>query len=262
MITRLRHGFAVAALSIVCMLMGVFTSFAANSNGELDPINGSVISGWAVDTDNPDKSASVVLYVYTDGTTEAKELARVTADQYRSDLKDSLGNGNHAFSYTVNWDSLEGSSFIIEGYVETASGKNRIYGSPQYSKKETAKADVKSTSNGPAGDNGTPAPASSAKGTKGAYLGKFQTTAYCNCSQCCSGGHKLTYSGTVPTANHTVSADINRYPLGTKLMIGDTVYTVEDIGTNVVDNKLDIYFDTHQQALDYGLQTVDVYAVD
>ena len=66
MITRLRHGFAVAALSIVCMLMGVFTSFAANSNGELDPINGSVISGSAVDTDNPDKSASVVLYVYTD----------------------------------------------------------------------------------------------------------------------------------------------------------------------------------------------------
>ena len=54
-------------------------------------ITGSVISGWAVDTDNPTKSASVVLYVYTDGTTEAKELARVTADQYRSDLANSMG---------------------------------------------------------------------------------------------------------------------------------------------------------------------------
>ena len=132
--TRLRHGFAVAALTIICMLMGVFTSFADNSNGEMDPITGSVISGWAVDTDNPDKSASVVLYVYTDGTTEAKELARVTADQYRSDLANSMGNGNHAFSYTVNWDSLEGTSFIVEGYVETASGKNRIYGSPLHDK--------------------------------------------------------------------------------------------------------------------------------
>ena len=60
-----------------------------------------------------------------------------------------MGNGNHAFSYTVNWDSLEGTSFIVEGYVETASGKNRIYGSPQYSKKETA--GVKA-SQGPAGD--------------------------------------------------------------------------------------------------------------
>lgn len=45
-------------------------------------------------------------------------------------------------------------------------------------------------------------------------------------------------------------------------MIGDTIYTVEDIGTNVVDNKLDIFFDTHQQALNYGLKTVDVYAVE
>ena len=70
--TRLRHGFAVATLTIICMLMGVFTSFADNSNGEMDPITGSVISGWAVDTDNPDKSASVVLYVYTDGTTGGK----------------------------------------------------------------------------------------------------------------------------------------------------------------------------------------------
>ena len=76
------------------------------------------------------------------------------------------------------------------------------------------------------------------------------------------GGHKLTYSGTVPTANHTISADINRFPIGTQLMIGDTIYTVEDIGTNVVDNKLDIFFDTHQQALNYGLKTVDVYAVE
>lgn len=258
--TRLRHGFAVAALTIICMLMGVFTSFADNSNGEMDPITGSVISGWAVDTDNPDKSASVVLYVYTDGTTEAKELARVTADQYRSDLANSMGNGNHAFSYTVNWDSLEGTSFIVEGYVETASGKNRIYGSPQYSKKETA--GVKAASQGPAGDKSAPVPASSETGKKGAYLGKFQTTAYCNCSQCCPGGHKLTYSGTVPTANHTISADINRFPIGTQLMIGDTIYTVEDIGTNVVDNKLDIFFDTHQQALNYGLKTVDVYAVE
>lgn len=259
--TRLRHGFAVAALTLLCILMGAFTSLADTSSGEIDPINGSVISGWAVDTTNPDKSASVVLYVYTDGSTEAKELARVTADQYRSDLVNSLGDGKHAFSHTVNWDSLEGTSFIVEGYVETASGKNRIYGSPQFSKKETGNATVTATAQGPAGDIGKPAPQDDLP-KKGAFLGKFQTTAYCDCPQCCPTGHNLTYSGTVPKANHTISADINLYPLGTRLMIGDTVYTVEDIGGNVNGNKLDIYFETHEQALNYGLKTVDVYAVE
>lgn len=107
--------------------------------------------------------------------------------------------------------------------------------------------------------SGSPAAES---GTRGSYLGKFDTTAYCSCQSCCSGGFALTYSGTVPKAKHTISADITRFPIGTRLMIGDTIYTVEDIGSSVYDNRLDIYFDTHQEALDYGRQTVDVYAVE
>ena len=108
----------------------------------------------------------------------------------------------------------------------------------------------------------SPSAEPSESGTRGSYLGKFDTTAYCNCESCCSGGFALTYSGTVPTANHTISADITRFPIGTRLMIGDTIYTVEDIGSGVSSNLLDIYFDTHQEALNYGKQTVDVYAVE
>ena len=36
-------------------------------------------------------------------------------------------------------------------------------------------------------------------------LGLFTVTGYCGCDRC-SGGHNLTYSGTVPKANHTLSA--------------------------------------------------------
>lgn len=114
------------------------------------------------------------------------------------------------------------------------------------------------TVSGLALDNENPDKAASV----GDYLGRFETTAYCNCAQCCPGGHILTYSGTVPKANHTISADISIYPIGTKLMIGDIVYTVEDIGSNVNGNHLDIYFETHQQALNYGLKTVDVYLAE
>lgn len=97
--------------------------------------------------------------------------------------------------------------------------------------------------------------------TRGESYGTFKTSAYCGCVKC-SGNNNLTYSGTVPVANHTISADLDVFPIGTKLMIGDIIYTVEDMGSGVNGNHLDIYFDTHQQALDYGVKYVEVFAVN
>lgn len=94
----------------------------------------------------------------------------------------------------------------------------------------------------------------------GESYGIFRISGYCGC-EICSGGNHLTYSGTVPTAGHTLSADLERFPLGTKLLIDGTVYTVEDMGGGVTGDRLDIYFDTHQEALDYGLKDVEVFAV-
>lgn len=91
-------------------------------------------------------------------------------------------------------------------------------------------------------------------------LGRFTITGYCGCEQC-SGGHSLTYSGTVPTPNHTISADLNYFPLGTKLKIDGTVYTVEDKGSFVNGNILDIYYGSHQEALAKGTYTAEVFLV-
>lgn len=98
-------------------------------------------------------------------------------------------------------------------------------------------------------------------GTKGASLGMFTTTGYCNCNKC-SGGHNLTYSGTVPKARHTVSADLSVFPIGTKLMIGDVIYTVEDMGSGVNGNWIDIYYDDHDSAVAHGMKTEEVFAVE
>lgn len=145
----------------------------------------------------------------------------------------------------------------------TADTRTETEAAAESTEIETAEESAENSVTGPASEckdsDGT---SSKVTGTKGKYLGEFSTTAYCNCSTCCTGGFTLTYAGTVPKANHTISADISRYPIGTKLMIGDIIYTVEDIGSNVSGNCLDIYFDTHQQALDYGRKTVDVYAVE
>ena len=93
-------------------------------------------------------------------------------------------------------------------------------------------------------------------------LGMFTVTGYCGCDICCpSSISKLTYSGTEPQPFHTVSADIEIFPIGTRLMIGDTIYTVEDIGSNVIENKIDIFYGTHEEALAHGTTTEEVFSV-
>lgn len=92
-------------------------------------------------------------------------------------------------------------------------------------------------------------------------LGTFVTTAYCSCKKCSSGTNR-TYAGTVPTSNYTISADLNVFPLGTKLMINNVVYTVEDKGKGVTGNKLDIFFDSHSAALQYGVQRAEVFKAE
>ena len=98
-------------------------------------------------------------------------------------------------------------------------------------------------------------------GRRGRSLGMFTTTGYCNCTLC-SNGHNLTYSGTVPKANHTISADLSLYPIGTKLMIDDVIYTVEDMGSSVNGNWIDIYYDNHDAAVAHGMKSQEVFAVD
>ena len=94
--------------------------------------------------------------------------------------------------------------------------------------------------------------------SSGTYLGNFKLTAYCNCAQCCGVAGNLTASGTVPTAGRTVA--MAGLPFGTQLMINGSVYTVEDLGTPY--GHLDIFMNSHSDALNFGLQYADVYQLN
>lgn len=95
----------------------------------------------------------------------------------------------------------------------------------------------------------------------GDSLGTFTTSGYCNCEKC-SKGHNLTYAGTVPKAGHTISADLDLIPLGTKVLIDGTEYTVEDKGSGVNGRMIDIYYDNHDDAWNHGLQTAEVFLAE
>ena len=98
----------------------------------------------------------------------------------------------------------------------------------------------------------------SADSSQGKYLGNFTLTAYCNCAQCCGTAGNLTASGTVPTAGRTVA--MAGVPFGTQLLINGNVYTVEDLGTPY--GHVDIYCNSHSEALSFGLQSAEVYQLN
>lgn len=92
------------------------------------------------------------------------------------------------------------------------------------------------------------------------YLGDWTITAYCGCSECCGSWGNATASGRPPISGHTVASNI--LPFYTRVMIGDQVYEVEDTGyTEYGDEWLDIYFDTHEEALAWGVKVLPVYIV-
>lgn len=102
-------------------------------------------------------------------------------------------------------------------------------------------------------------------------LGTFKTTAYCTCVKCCgiwSQEHpsrvgtdyvQKTASGTIPTAGRTVAVDTNLISYGTVLIIDGREYIAEDTGSAVKGNVIDIYFDSHEDALEYGVQYKTIY---
>lgn len=94
------------------------------------------------------------------------------------------------------------------------------------------------------------------------YLGKFTLTAYCNCKKCCgkwSGGP--TAIGKMPKEGRTIAVDPKVIPLGSKISINGKTYTAEDTGSAIKNKKIDIYFDSHSEAWNFGKQKAKVYLV-
>lgn len=96
---------------------------------------------------------------------------------------------------------------------------------------------------------------------------KMRVTGYCPCSKCCgefadgitANGHKIQPGDTF------VAAD-KRYSFGTEMVIegygnGKSI-KVLDRGGAIRGNKLDAFFHTHQEALEWGVRHIDVKVRD
>lgn len=89
----------------------------------------------------------------------------------------------------------------------------------------------------------------------------MRTVAYCACEKCCGWNTGITYSGTLATQGRTVACNLDKFPIGTKLMIDGHEYIVEDTGS-LSENMIDIYFESHEEALQYGSQWKAVEVIE
>ena len=89
----------------------------------------------------------------------------------------------------------------------------------------------------------------------------FKVTAYCACMKCCGKTNGITASGTHATAGRTIATS-TQFSFGTKLSINGVTYTVEDRGGAIQGDRIDVYFDTHEQALKWGVKYLPVKVVE
>lgn len=107
---------------------------------------------------------------------------------------------------------------------------------------------------------------------------RMEVTAYCKCGDCCgwrrnwllrpvvttgpqAGQRKavgITASGT-RAKRGVISADTSRYPMGTVMYVPGYGYgRVEDCGSGVKGDHIEVFFRTHGQALEWGRQRLNV----
>jgi len=92
---------------------------------------------------------------------------------------------------------------------------------------------------------------------------QMRVTAYCPCPKCCG-----SYSDGVTACGHKISqgdrfvAADKMYPFGTEIIVpgykSGKAVKVLDRGGVIRGNRLDVFFDSHQEALKWGVRYLDV----
>ena len=91
--------------------------------------------------------------------------------------------------------------------------------------------------------------------------GLMKCTAYCPCETCSDNYGRQTHSGKIAKAGRTVAVDPSIIDIGSKVKIGDHIYTAEDVGGAVVGDTIDIFFDSHSEVEEWGTRYIECWVV-
>lgn len=86
-------------------------------------------------------------------------------------------------------------------------------------------------------------------------FGQMRCSAYCPCESCSEGyGRKTATKGVYARSEHTIAVDPDVIPLGSKVKIGDSYYVAEDVGALIFGDRIDIFFDTHEEVEEFEIK--------
>jgi len=107
--------------------------------------------------------------------------------------------------------------------------------------------------------------------TEPIYMGEFTLTAYCSCSKCCGkwasnrpvdeDGNEIVIgsTGEVLRSDYSIAVDPEVIPYGSIVIINGKEYKAQDTGGAITGSRIDVYFSSHEEALEFGRQTADIY---
>ena len=102
-------------------------------------------------------------------------------------------------------------------------------------------------------------------------LGNFKLTAYCSCSLCCGkwaynrpvdeNGNEIVYGsiGERLKEGYSIAVDPSVIAYNSKVIINDKVYEAQDCGGAIKGNRIDVYFSSHEDALNHGVKYAEVF---
>ena len=93
------------------------------------------------------------------------------------------------------------------------------------------------------------------------YLGKYKLTAYCGCKKCSGKWGTRTASGKKAKQGRTIAVDKRKIKLGSKVQINGKTYVAEDVGGGVKGKHIDIFYNTHSETRDHGVERSEVYLI-
>lgn len=234
---KITSAFKTFLLIAVLTVIQVFPSLASGKLvGSLDIFDGTQIAGWVHDESGTETS-EIQIRVENSSTGELVKTLTATPSYKRNDLVARVGeSADPAFMVSMDMSSLPDGSYSATAYKNGQKFTDPVY----YTKGGMASGLSNSTLR---------------------PLGTYRLTAYCPCRSCSSGWGRRTSSGTTATAGRTVAVDTRIIPMGSKLVINGAVYIAEDIGSAVKGNHIDIFFETHAQAKQFGVRNAEVYLV-
>lgn len=105
-------------------------------------------------------------------------------------------------------------------------------------------------------------------------LGEYKLTAYCSCYKCCDewalnrpldeNGNEIVIgaSGAVLEPGKSIAVDSSVIPYGSVVSINGKEYIAHDCGGAIKGNRIDVYFNDHKEALEFGVQYAEVFTLE